>query len=67
MTGRTAALVLLVGVMHPSWLAAQCPDGSPPPCQVVAPRATPPAPRSVAVLYFDNATQDTTMPTSPTG
>jgi TolB-like protein/tetratricopeptide (TPR) repeat protein len=37
-------------------LAAQCPDGSAPPC-----RSTPrslPAPNSIAVLYFDNLTRD---------
>jgi TolB-like protein len=37
-------------------LAAQCPDGSAPPC-----RSTPrtlPAPNSIAVLYFDNASRD---------
>ncbi len=32
-------------------LAAQCPDGSPPPCG--RPAAAPPAANSVAVLYFD--------------
>jgi adenylate cyclase len=36
-------------------LAAQCPDGSPPPCSRAA--ARPPAPNSVAVLYF--AARDT--------
>ncbi len=33
-------------------LAAQCPDGSPPPCGRSA-RSAPPAANSVAVLYFD--------------
>jgi len=58
MTGRAAVLVLLVGVMSPSRVAAQCPDGSPPPCGV-ARGASAPSPRSVAVLYFDNASHDT--------
>src|SRR5262245_16966516 len=35
-------------------LAAQCPDGSPPPCAGARP-----APASVAVLYFDNLSRDT--------
>ena len=34
---------------------AQCPNGSPPPCQ---PTARAPSPTSVAVLYFDNASRD---------
>jgi TolB-like protein len=38
-------------------LAAQCPDGSPPPCGRTAPRG--PAATSVAVLYFDNLSRDT--------
>jgi TolB-like protein/Tfp pilus assembly protein PilF len=36
-------------------MLAQCPDGTPPPCA-----GTGPAPRSVAVLTFDNITRDTT-------
>jgi adenylate cyclase len=39
-------------------LAAQCPDGSPPPCRPQGTRL-PPAPNSVAVLYFDNLSRDT--------
>ena len=38
--------------------AAQCPDGSPPPCRAPT-RAAAPAPNSVAVLYFDNLSRDT--------
>lgn len=38
-------------------LAAQCPDGSAPPCGRAAPRA--PALNSVAVLYLDNLSRDT--------
>src|SRR5256886_14200052 len=37
--------------------AAQCPDGSPPPCGARA--AASPAANSVAVLYFDNLSPDT--------
>ncbi len=41
-------------------LAAQCPDGSPPPCRAPAAHATTaPLPNSVAVLYFDNLSPDT--------
>jgi TolB-like protein/Tfp pilus assembly protein PilF len=53
-----ALLVLCAGTpMRP--LLAQCPDGSPPPCSRGAPR---PAiqPTSLAVLYFENASRDTT-------
>lgn len=39
-------------------LAAQCPDGSPPPCQTVRRAIVAPAPNSIAVLYFDNLTRD---------
>ena len=38
-------------------LAAQCPDGTPPPCRRARPAATPAA-NSVAVLYFDNLSRD---------
>jgi TolB-like protein len=38
-------------------LAAQCPDGSAPPCRVARP-ATVPAANSVAVLYFENRSHD---------
>jgi len=54
-SARVLALVAL-GVVA-SWrsAAAQCPDGTPPPCGARA--AAPPA-NSVAVLYFENATGD---------
>ena len=39
-------------------LLLQCPDGSPPPCAARASRAAA-APTSVAVLYFDNLSRDT--------
>ena len=38
-------------------LAAQCPDGSAPPCRVGRPAAAPAA-NSVAVLYFENRSRD---------
>jgi TolB-like protein/Tfp pilus assembly protein PilF len=41
-----------------SRLAAQCPDGSPPPCRQSS-RIASPAPNSVAVLYLDNLSPDT--------
>ncbi len=61
MTGAGArALVLCVGyigaLVRPS--LAQCPDGTPPPCNRPA-RATTAAPYSVAVLYFENLGRDT--------
>ena len=38
----------------------QCPDGTPPPCAVRAPRAAAaPAPNTVAVMYLDNQSRDT--------
>lgn len=53
-----ARLCFLLLVASFSWrLAAQCPDGSPPPCGRTAPRG--PAATSVAVLYFDNLSRDT--------
>src|SRR2546425_9213934 len=58
-SGRTIALLGLLSVgptVRPS--AAQCPDGSTPPCRAAA-RAPLPAPNSVAVLYFDNLSPDT--------
>ena len=53
----TSLLALLLLPLCPGGLAAQCPDGSPPPCgQAVVHR---PASNSVAVLYFDNLSPDT--------
>src|SRR5713101_9190997 len=49
----------VVAVLPTVPLAAQCPDGSPPPCRQLGTRL-PPAPNSVAVLYFDNLSRDTT-------
>lgn len=53
---RTVLLCVCASVA-PVRLVAQCPDGSPPPCRGARP-ATPPA-NSVAVLYFDSRTSDT--------
>lgn len=50
----TAALTVAPAIR----LSAQCPDGSPPPCRQPA-RAAAPAPNSVAVLYFENLSADT--------
>ena len=60
--GGTAVRCLAVGFLAavPAYrLAAQCPDGSPPPCRTdrLAARVT--NPNSVAVLYFDNLSRDT--------
>ena len=49
-----ALLALSVGAAR----AQQCPDGTPPPCPGAAAPARP-APRSVAVLTFENTTRDT--------
>ena len=52
--GLAFAVPLCVGAAVPA--AAQCPDGTPLPC---GPRAAPPPPNSVAVLYLDNLSRDT--------
>ncbi len=49
----------VVTVLMAAPLAAQCPDGSPPPCRSQLAHASTPAPNSVAVLYFDNLSRDT--------
>ncbi len=62
-TGAATRILLLafLGVLASVRLApAQCPDGTPPPCARPAARpGAPPAPTSVAVLYFDNISRDT--------
>jgi TolB-like protein/Tfp pilus assembly protein PilF len=62
---HTAARALLLGACCayatvPAW--AQCPDGTPPPCASAsrAPRPAAPSANSVAVLYFDNLSRDST-------
>ena len=49
-------LLLTLGIAGPA--AAQCPDGSAPPCRSATARATPQL-NSVGVLYFDNLSRDT--------
>jgi TolB-like protein len=58
---RAASLVQLLSVLAFSRVAAQCPDGTPPPCAAPAARTPAPAPppNSVAVLYFENLSRDT--------
>ncbi len=60
--GEGALLVLLLTMGATAPLSAQCPDGSSPPCAAPAARTPtrPPPPNSVAVLYFDNLSPDTT-------
>ena len=53
----TLRSLFLLAAWSPWRLAAQCPDGSPPPCGRAAARG--PAATSVAVLYFDNLSRDT--------
>lgn len=52
-----AVVVVYIWLAAP--LAAQCPDGSPPPCRVATGRPPAPAANSVAVLYLDNLSRDT--------
>ena len=54
-----AAAVLTAGFPDRLTAEVQCPDGSPPPCRAAVARTAPPAPNSVAVLYFDNLSRDT--------
>lgn len=54
---RAALVMALVAAAPVGRLAAQCPDGSAPPCRVPRP-ATAPAANSVAVLYFENRSRD---------
>jgi TolB-like protein len=51
------AAALAVAVLGAAPLAAQCPDGTPPPCAGARP-AAPPV-NSVAVLYFESRSTDT--------
>ncbi len=51
------AVVLFAACASP--LVAQCPDGTPPPCGGRPARVAAPPSNSVAVLYFDNLSRDT--------
>jgi TolB-like protein/tetratricopeptide (TPR) repeat protein len=53
----TAFGLALAAAVPMERLAAQCPDGSAPPCRVARP-APAPAANSVAVLYFENRSRD---------
>lgn len=56
---RLAALISLLYACPPARLPAwQCPNGTPPPCRGAA--AAAPSSRSIAVLYFDNRSADST-------
>jgi len=55
---RVAVAALLLIAILPYRLAAQCPDGSPPPCARAA-AAPPPGANSVGVMLFNNLTHDT--------
>jgi TolB-like protein/Tfp pilus assembly protein PilF len=57
--GRVAFIALPLLVALSKSLPAQCPDGAPPPCRAGRVAAAPPR-NSVAVLYFDNLSSDTT-------
>jgi len=54
---RIAIAAVVIGLGRSGVLLAQCPDGSPPPCGRPAPHL--PASTSIAVLYFDNLSRDT--------
>ena len=56
---HAAGLLFLLAVCAAGTLKSQCPDGSPPPCAVRTYHAPAPPPNSVAVLYFDNLSRDT--------
>ena len=59
---RPAFIVTLLVAMGAGRLAAQCPDGTPPPCRSAAAMArpsAPPPPLSIAVLPFENRSPDT--------
>src|SRR3989475_10078621 len=56
--GRVLAVAVALASVVPGLAPAQCPDGSAPPCRSAAVAAPPPT--SIAVLYFDNASPDST-------
>lgn len=56
---RTLLGILLAAGGLAGALRAQCPDGTPPPCRRAARPVAAPSANSVAVLYFDNLSRDT--------
>ena len=50
---------IILTVWLPRNAVAQCPDGTPPPCNARPGRSAAPAANSVAVLYFENLGRDT--------
>ena len=56
---RSLALASCLAGCTTGALRGQCPDGTPPPCAVRTARAAAPAPNSVAVMYLDNQSRDT--------
>jgi TolB-like protein len=55
---RAISGVLLAATLPVAPLAAQCPDGTPPPCRSARAAARPANANSVAVLYFENTSTD---------
>jgi serine/threonine-protein kinase len=57
---RSGGWLVLLAVCATAQLESQCPDGTPPPCAARPVRPAPaPAPNSVAVMYLDNQSRDT--------
>src|SRR2546428_10034432 len=56
--GRRFTVAVVLASVVRGLAHGQCPDGSAPPCRSAAGPA--PSPTSVAVLYFDNASPDST-------
>lgn len=57
--GHVLAVAVLLCVCAFVPAAAQCPDGTPPPCGARPARASASPSNSIAVLYFDNLSRDT--------
>ena len=56
---RVLALTVPLCLCAPVPAISQCPDGTPPPCAVRTARGAAPAANSVAVMYLDNESRDT--------
>lgn len=54
------SLLLAAALLRGQPLGAQCADGSPPPCPSARREPATPPSNSIAVLYFDNLTRDST-------